>query len=196
MQLEPRLVVEWQTQDDRLRAYEPTREEIARFAPTLAGYYNDDYNRSIMANTVVMSADEVVEHFESLRHTGGKAFLLELNGELLGDADLRHITAKTAEFAILVGQRPQQGKGLGTRFAVMLHALAFGGLGLEQLFISIVPANLPSQHLFAKLGYTPDDTPAARATIDHPSDLTFSLPRTTFGPTHALRLPQIAWTTR
>lgn len=196
MQLEPRLVVEWHTQDERLRAYEPTREEIARFAPTLAGYYNDDYNRSMMANTVVMSAAEVIEYFESLRHTGSKAFLLELNGELLGDADIRHITAKTAEFAILVGQRPQQGKGLGTRFAIMLHALAFRGLGLEQLFISIVPANLPSQRLFAKLGYAPDNTPAARASIDHPSDLTFSLPRTTFDPAQAPHLPQITWTTR
>jgi RimJ/RimL family protein N-acetyltransferase len=196
MQSEPRLVVEWRTLDDHLRAYEPTREETARWAPTLSAFYNDDYNRSMMANTVAMSADDVVEHFESLRHAGTKAFLLERNGELLGDADLRRITARSAEFAILVGQRPEQGKGIGTRFALMLHALAFRGLGLERIVVSIIPANLPSQRLFAKLGYQNDDSPAARATIDHPSDLTLSLGRAEFETAHASVLDQIAWTVR
>ncbi len=196
MQSEPRLVVEWQTLDDELRAYEPTREETARWAPTLSNYYNDEYNRSMMANTVAMSADDVVEHFDVLRHAGTKAFLLERDGVLVGDADLRRITGKTAEFAILVGQRPEQGKGIGTRFALMLHALAFRGLGLERVVVSIIPANLPSQRLFAKLGYQNDDSPAARATIDHPSDLTLSLGRADFESAHAAALEQIAWKVR
>ena len=165
MNLEPRLVVEWQTPGDRLRAFEPTREEIARVAPLLAAFYNDEYNRSMMANTVTMTTNEVVDHFEGLRRQGGRPFLLERDGVLLGDADLRHITAQTAEFAILIGQRPEQGRGMGTRFSILLHALAFRGLGLERIFISIIPANLPSQRLFAKIGYTRDDSPAARALV-------------------------------
>jgi RimJ/RimL family protein N-acetyltransferase len=196
MNLEPRLVVDWQSASDRLRAFEPTREEIARFAPTLAGYYNDDYNRSMMANTVTMSTDEVVEHFEGLRRKGGRPFLLERNGTLLGDADLRHITAQTAEFAILIGQRPEQGKGIGTRFAILLHALAFRGLGLERIFVSIIPANLPSQRLFAKIGYTRDDSPAARAFADDPTDLTMSMGRATFDNAHAPTLDAIRWSLR
>jgi RimJ/RimL family protein N-acetyltransferase len=194
MNLEPRLVAEWQ--GDRLRAFEPTREEIARFAPMLAGFYNDDYNRSMMANTVAMTDAEVVEHFEGLRRQGGRPFLLERDGVLLGDADLRHITAKTAEFAILIGQRPEQGKGIGTRFAILLHALAFRGLGLERIFVSIIPANQPSQRLFARIGYTSDDTPAARAFADDPTDLTLSLGRATFEAAHEAALEEIRWSLR
>jgi RimJ/RimL family protein N-acetyltransferase len=196
MNLEPRLVVEWQTPGDLLRALEPTREEIARFAPTLAGFYNDEYNRSMMANTVAMTTDEVVEHFEGLRRKGGRPFLLERDGALLGDADLRHLTAQTAEFAILIGQRPEQGKGIGTRFTILLHALAFRGLGLERIFVSIIPANQPSQRLFAKIGYTSDDSQAARAFADDPTDISMSLARTTFEPAYAAAVEQIRWSLR
>jgi len=196
MNLEPRLVVEWQTLNDRLRAYEPTREEIARFAPLLAVFYNDDYNRSMMANTVAMTTNEVVEHFEGLRRQGGRPFLLERDGVLLGDADLRHITAQTAEFAILIGQRPEQGKGMGTRFAILLHTLSFRGLGLERIFISVIPSNLPSQRLFAKIGYTRDDSPAARALADDQTDLTLSMSRVTFENAHAPGIEEIRWSLR
>lgn len=196
MNLEPRLVADWQTQVDHLRAYEPTREETARFAPMMATYYNDAYNRSMLSNTVAMSPDEVKEHFESLRRKGGKPFLLERNGVLIGDADLRHITPKTAEFAILIGQRTLQGKGLGTRFAILLHALAFQGLGLERFFISIIPTNLASQHMFAKLGYQRDDSPTARTFVDEASDFTYSISRTDFETAHASQLPQIRWALR
>jgi RimJ/RimL family protein N-acetyltransferase len=194
MNLEPRLVAEWQ--GHRLRAFEPTREEIAHLAPALAGFYNDDYNRSMMANTVVMTDGEVVEHFEGLRRQGGRPFLLERYGELLGDADLRHITAQTAEFAILIGQRAEQGKGIGTRFAILLHALAFHGLGLERIFVSIIPANQPSQRLFAKMGYTADESAVARAFADDPTDITMSLGRATFEAAHAAVLGEIRWSLR
>jgi len=196
MNLEPRLVVEWQSAGGHLRAFEPTREEVARFAPTLAGFYNDGYNRAMMANTVAMTTDDVVEHFEGLRRNGGRPFVLERDGDLLGDADLRHITAQTAEFAILVGQRPEQGKGIGTRFAILLHALAFRGLSLERILVSILPANVPSQRLFAKIGYTSDDSPAARKFADDPSDLTLSLSRATFEAAHAPALAEIRWSLR
>ena len=194
MNLEPRLVAEWQS--DRLRAFEPTREEIARLSPTLADFYNDDYNRSMMANTVAMTPAEVIEHFEGLRHQGGRPFLLERDGVLLGDADLRHLTAQTAEFAILIGQRPEQGKGIGTRFAILLHALAFRGLGLERIFVSIIPANQPSRRLFAKIGYSADDSPAARAFADDPTGITLSLGRVTFETAHAAALDEIRWSLR
>jgi RimJ/RimL family protein N-acetyltransferase len=194
MNLEPRLVAEWQV--ERLRAFEPTREEITRFSPALAGFYNDDYNRSMMANTVAMTTAEVIEHFEGLRHQGGRPFLLERDGVLLGDADLRHITAKTAEFAILIGQRPEQGKGIGTRFAILLHALAFRGLGLERIFVSIIPANQPSQRLFAKIGYSADDSPAARAFADDPTDITMSCSRAIFEAAHEAALQEIRWSLR
>jgi RimJ/RimL family protein N-acetyltransferase len=196
MDREQRWDVTWRTPDGDLRAYEPTTAELAVAAPTLATYYNDAYNRTMMNNTVAMTAAEIVEHFQSLRGAGGKPFLLERDGELAGDTDLRHLTAKTAEFAILIGRRPEQGKGLGTRFAVLLHAFAFLGLGLDRLYISIIPANLPSQRLFAKLGYQADTCPAARAFADHESDLTLSLGREVFLSAYAPAIAQIRWILR
>jgi RimJ/RimL family protein N-acetyltransferase len=246
----PRWTGSWRTPDACLRAYTPTAQEVARFAPALAAFYNDAYNREMMSNTVAMSPDEVVEHFQSVRAAGGLPFLLEHDGELAGDADFRHLvdmetlegfpslpamvrgrqsrpaphatdmetlegfpslpamvrgrqsrpaphaTGRTAEFAILIGRRPQQSRGWGTRFALLLHALAFGqpGLGLERVFVSIIPANLPSQRLFAKLGYQPDRSPTARAFAEADSDLTLSLGRDAFASLHASALPEMVWT--
>jgi len=193
---EPRWTGSWRTPDACLRAYTPTAQEVARFAPALAAFYNDAYNREMMSNTVAMSPEEVEEHFQSVRAAGGLPFLLEHDGELAGDADFRHLDGETAEFAILIGRRPQQGRGFGTRFALLLHALAFGqpGLGLARVFVSIIPANLPSQRLFAKLGYQPDRSPAARAFAEADSDLTLSLGRDAFASLHASALPEMVWT--
>ena len=70
------------------------------------------------------------------------------------------------------------------------------GLGLERIFVSIIPANLPSQRLFAKIGYARDDSPAARAFADDPTDLTLSMVRTTFEAAHAAALDEIRWSLR
>jgi len=77
-----------------------------------------------------------------------------------------------------------QGKGLGTRFGVMLHAFAFRTLGLRRLYASIIPANAASLRLFAKLGYEADETPAARRYIDDPDDVTLSLTAERFDALH------------
>jgi RimJ/RimL family protein N-acetyltransferase len=196
MRTEERLAATWRRATLELVAFEPTHEEVVRFSPTLAEYYNEPHNRSMMANTVAMTADEVVEHFDLLRRSGGRCFLLESGGELLGDADFRHLGVTSAEFAILVGRRSAQGKGLGLGFATLLHALAFRELGLETVFVAIIPANVASQRLFAKLGYVPDDSPAARAFAEEESDLTFSLCRAAFEARHAEAVAEMKWATR
>lgn len=193
---EQRFSVTWPTPKGVLRAYEPHEAEIVATAPLLAVCYNEAYNRAMMDNSQAMTAGEVVEHYTELRRSGGKAFLLERDGDLVGDADLRHLDGRTAEFAILVGWRPEQGKGLGTRFAILLHAFAFTRYELERIFVSIIPANIPSQRLFAKLGYQPDDSAAARAFADRPSDLTFSLARADFVAAHGAVMPEITWAFR
>jgi RimJ/RimL family protein N-acetyltransferase len=95
---------------------------------------------------------------------------------LVGDADIRHIAGgETGEFAIMIGNRDLQGRGLGMRFAVMMHAFAFRRLGLRRVHVSIIPDNAPSRRLFEKLGYEHDDRPEARAFADNQTDLTMSL---------------------
>ena len=80
----------------------------------------------------------------------------------------------------MIGGRASQGRGLGTRFALMLHAFGYDVLGLERIYISVIPANAASRRLFEKLGYQPDDSPEARALIDEETDLTMSLARSAF----------------
>jgi RimJ/RimL family protein N-acetyltransferase len=191
-----RLFATLRTADLELAAFEPTHDEIVRASPLLAGFYNDPYNRSMMANTVTMSADEVVVHFDSLEQAGGRPFLLTVDGRIVGDADFRHVCATTAELAILVGERALQGKGMGLAFGILLHALAFRSLALERVFVSIIPENVPSQRLFAKLGYTADDSEPARAFADEASDLTFSVDRVAFEAKHGAVAAEVAWRAR
>jgi RimJ/RimL family protein N-acetyltransferase len=172
--------VEWRQGDELLAAVEPTAAELARAAPVLAGHYNDDHNRRMMAHEETLDAAEVAAYYGELRAEGGRPFLLERDGALMGDADLRNLDGPSGEFAIMVGARAAQGRGLGTRYAVMLHAFAFGVLGLERLYMSVIPANAASRRLFDKLGYEVDDSAEARDYADDETDVTMSIDRARF----------------
>jgi len=168
--------VSWNGSDGQLEAREPTRPEVEAAAARLSGWYNEEHNRSMMSNDEEMDPDDVGDHFDSVWKEGGRNFLLYAEGRLMGDADLRHVdpATHTGEFAILIGERNVQGRGYGTRFALMLHALAFTALGFERIYVSIIPANRGSLRLFEKLGYERDDSPAARSYIDEDDDVTMS----------------------
>jgi RimJ/RimL family protein N-acetyltransferase len=186
--------VSWDASDGRLAACEPTERDVAAAAARLSGWYNEDHNRSMMSNEDVMDVDEVCEHFEGVWEEGGRNFLLYADDRLLGDADLRHVDSAThtAEFAILIGERRVQGRGYGTRFAIMLHALAFEKLGFERIYVAIIPANRGSLRLFEKLGYQRDDSPAARAYIDEDDDVTMSFGRDDFRRRHGDTVAHLA----
>lgn len=192
----PRLFASLRTADLELAAFEPTAHEIVHASSLLAGFYNDPHNRAMMANTVAMTADDVVLHFGSLGRSGGRPFLLAVDGKTVGDADFRHISVTTAEFAILVGERSLQGMGLGLGFGILLHALAFQAFALERVFVSIIPQNVASLRLFAKLGYTADDSELARSFVDDASDLTFSLGREAFEGKHGGVAHRVVWRVR
>jgi ribosomal-protein-alanine N-acetyltransferase len=173
--------VEWKQGEETLTAIEPTTEELDRAAPELAAFYNDSHNRAMMAHASdAYTAADVVAYYRQLRAEAGRPFLLFHDGVLMGDADFRNLEGRAGEFAIMIGGRATQGRGLGTRFGLMLHVFGFAVLGLEQIYVSVIPANTASRRLFEKLGYQIDDSPAARAFIDEESDLTMSLARATF----------------
>jgi [ribosomal protein S5]-alanine N-acetyltransferase len=183
--------VEWRQGDETLTAIEPTTEELGRAAPELAAFYNDSHNRAMMAHeTDAYVAADVIAYYEELRAETGRPFLLFQGGVLMGDADFRNIEGRAGEFAIMIGGRATQGRGLGTRFGLMLHAFGYGVLGLERIYISVIPANTASRRLFEKLGYQIDDSPEAREFIDEESDLTMSLGRSTFE--HAREAERVA----
>ena len=180
-----RFAIELADGEARLRACEPTRAQVAASAPLLAAFYNDPHNRTMLGHAADLTAADVVAHYRRLAGDGARAFLLEHDGRLVGDADLRHIDRGRAELAILVGDRAAQGRGLGTRFAIMVHAFAFRALGLRRIYASIIPANAASLRLFQKLGYERDDSPEARRTIDAPDDVTLSIAAERFHALHA-----------
>ena len=186
MKKSPLWAVEWKQGEETLTAIEPTTEELDRAAPELAAFYNDSHNRAMMAHeSDAYTAADVIAYYQQLRAEEGRPFLLFLDGALLGDADFRNLEGRVGEFAIMIGGRATQGRGLGTRFGLMLHAFGYDVLGLERIYISVIPANTASRRLFEKLGYQIDDSPEAREYIDEESDLTMSLASTTFAGARA-----------
>ncbi|HVR61288.1 MAG TPA: GNAT family N-acetyltransferase [Polyangia bacterium] len=168
--------IEWRGPDgERLRAREPTAVEVRVAAPTLAAFYNEPHNQRMLTNTCDLTAGEVGDHFAAVLAEGGRAFLLTEGDRLIGDADLRGVTATDAELAILIGDRGRQGQGLGTRFGIMLHAFAFEVLRLGAVYAAVSAENAASLRLFTRLGHRADDGARARRCADALSDVTSSV---------------------
>jgi ribosomal-protein-alanine N-acetyltransferase len=187
---QPGFQVEWSTPHGQLRALEPTLAEVARHAGVLAAAYNDPHNAPLLGHTERLEEADVLDHYRSLLDQGAHPFLLFCDDALVGDGDLRGISDGAAEFAFLIAAPAAQGKGLGTRFATMIHALGFGPLALDRIYASIVPANTASRRVFEKLGYEVDDSPAARAYADD-GDLVMAIDRPRFSHQHAAEIARL-----
>ena len=154
-----------------LSAVRPTIDEVHVHADALAAAYNDPRNSALLGNTQTMSRGDVVEHYEALL-ADAHPFLLFNEGVLAGDADIRG----GDEFAFLIAAPSQQGKGLGTRFATMIHVFAFRELELAALYASVIPANVASRRVFEKLGYRE----VAEPDRGDPGDVVLRIDRATF----------------
>ncbi|HOO39022.1 MAG TPA: GNAT family protein [Deltaproteobacteria bacterium] len=179
-----------------LRVFEPTQAEVLAAAPLLAAFYNDSHNSAMLTNTCEMTAPEVVETHQTLRANGGRTFLLEQDGVLMGDADFRNITGSEAEFAILIGSRTQQSRGLGTRFAAMMHIAALRVFGFKRVYATIIPMNIASRRMLEKLGYQPDQSSRAASFTDTEDDIAMSIDWAQFKRSHAELLTQVVITAR
>jgi RimJ/RimL family protein N-acetyltransferase len=192
----PGLRIEWATDVGKLVAIEPQLDEVAVHAVELAAGYNEPENARHMGHDERISELEVVEHYAMMLEEGARSFLLYLDGTLVGDADLRGKRNGAAEFAFMIAARNQQGKGLGTKFALMVHAYAFAVVGLERVYASIAPGNRASRRVFEKLGYAVDDGPEARAFADEAGDVMMVINRATFERAHTVALAQVRITPR
>ena len=172
-------------------ALEATLDEFAQHAKQLSYGYNEPRNAELMGHTFAISPAEVVESYRDGIAAGMRAFLLFDAGALAGDGDLRGLRNGNAEFAFMIAMPEAQGKGLGTRFAKMIHTLGFRELALHQIYASVVPHNHASRRVFEKLGYVVDDSPAARAYADEPGDVTLALDRATFEQRNGDAIAQI-----
>ncbi len=182
--------MEWATDAGLLTVIEPTDDELAPHVDALVAAYNDPRNASLLGHTSDLCADDVRDHYISLRTTGAHPVLFQCDGVLAGDGDLRGVGAGIAEFAFLIAAPSQQGRGLGTRFATMVHAYAFGTLQLARVYASVIPTNVASLRVFEKLGYTFDSSATAREFADE-GDLTLSIGREQFSAQHAAAMAAI-----
>jgi RimJ/RimL family protein N-acetyltransferase len=183
--------IDWTSDAGQLSAFEPTLDEVATNADALARGYNEPRNAELMGHTEPIGPEEVVELFEDAAAEGVRSFLLFHAGEFAGDGDLRGIHDGTAEFAFMIGAPSAQGKGLGTRFATMIHLFGFTTLGLQRIYASIVPQNVASRRVFEKLGYQLDTSSTARSYADEPGDDVLSIDRTAFEAVASAALAQI-----
>lgn len=172
--------IDWHCEAGHLVAIEPTAAELAHYSTALSDGYNDPKNAPLMGHTQTITPLEVVESYNDSIASGMRAFILLVDGAFAGDADLRNIRGLTAEFAFMIATPSAQGKGLGTRFATMIHAFGFGHLRLDCIYASVVPENTASKRVFEKLGYRIDNSFVAREYAEEPGDIVLSLPRTRF----------------
>lgn len=183
--------LEWSTDVGLLVAVEPSPAEVASHAAALAAGYNDPANARLMGHAEAISPEEVVEQYVEAAEDGARSFLLFCERALVGDGDLRHLRGGAAEFAFMIAAPQLQGKGLGTRFATMIHAFAFHTLGLDHVYASVMPDNTASRRVFEKMGYVRDDSPAARAFADEPGDVVLAIDRPAFERVAGARLADI-----
>lgn len=172
-----------------LRLYTPSAADVRRHAGRLAEFYNDPHNRAMMGHSAEHTAEDVIALYtdpspDTLR------FLIEAEGRLLGDADLRHIEPArgTAEYAVMIGEPAAQGRGWGTQVSIMAAGLAFRELGLRRLYLSVGPANAAGRRCYEKVGYRLDPSAAAAARRDQPDDLVMSITPRALAIAHGGRL--------
>lgn len=187
----PGFRIDWSTPQGELMALEPRLDEVAHHVSVLAAAYNDPHNAPLLGHASQISESEVLDHYESLASQGAHAFLLFCDGVLAGDGDVRGIDGGAAEFAFMIAAPAAQGKGLGTRFATMIHAFAFQQLSISRMYASIVPTNSASRRVFEKLGYVLDASTEGRAFADDIGDITMMIDRTTFEQRNADAIAQI-----
>jgi len=186
-----RFRIEWAGAGGVLVAAQPTGKEVSAHAAELAAAYNDAHNSAMMANTIRFSEADVVLHYEAMEQEGARQFFFYEGASFVGDGDVRNIAGGAAELAILIASRHAQGKGLGTRFALLLHLLAFRELALERLYVTILPENAASRRLFERIGHRVDTSPEARAYVDDERDVSMSIAKDEFEREHAAALAEV-----
>ena len=182
----------WRTPLGALWARVATAADLAVHAPALARAYSDPANMRLLGHIGTLTVEDVLEHYARLDDEHGNGLLLFRDGALAGDADIRGVTMHGAElvgeFAFLIGAPKEQGKGLGTAFAIMVHTFAFRDAGLARLYASILPDNNASRRVFEKLGYHVD---AGDHGIGDEGDVVMSIDAATFLHQHAAAVADI-----
>lgn len=81
--------------------------------------------------------------------------ICNLKGMVLGLIDLFDFDPKNLRvgMGIVVNQKINRNKGVGTEAVEILTSYAFSVLGMRQVYANVLEENAPSIHLFSKLGF-------------------------------------------
>lgn len=120
-------------------------------AEPLYGVYDEEYTREDVVQFVENQQRYSLAENEQLR-----LMICSHEGERLGCVDLTECDGKKASVSILIFDFDNRRKGFAEN-ALRLVVDYAKSLGLQTLYASIFPGNLPSISLFKKFGFEPVD---------------------------------------
>jgi RimJ/RimL family protein N-acetyltransferase len=175
-----RVELRWERDGLSLVAVEPDDALVATHAATLTRWYDAPENASMMGGSGAMTEADTRDYWAELREAGGRGFLYFVDDALTGDTDLRSFghdpsVGPFAEFALMIGDTAQKGRGLGRALAEMIHVFAFRELRLARLYVQPKPENVRVRRMEASMGYERDEGPVARALADDEHAITQSI---------------------
>ena len=116
-------------------------------AEPLYGVYDEEYSREDVVQFVENQQNYSLAETEQLR-----LMICSHNGERLGAVDLTEYDGKKASVSILIFDLSNRRKGFASN-ALQLTSEYAASLGIETLYATICPENLPSINLVKKAGF-------------------------------------------
>ncbi|GFP76419.1 GNAT family N-acetyltransferase [Clostridium fungisolvens] len=111
----------------------------------------------MMTDQIYEYSKEKVDNYfnERTKDCNRKIFAITVDGEAIGEVQIKHINYLTKEGSLsvhLIGDSVK-GKGYGTEAERLIIEYAFKNLGLNTLYADVVHRNTRSQHIMEKLGF-------------------------------------------
>lgn len=138
----------------RLRRVEPARDTDDRYR-----WINDPVAAEWLAmRPSRVSRDEVRSYLEETAKSAASMveFAVEtLDGRHIGGTTLRNFNhvARSAEFAILIGEADYRGKGYGTDVAQLMLRIGFEEFNLNRIYLTAYAPNVGAIRAYEKAGY-------------------------------------------
>ena len=133
-------------------------------AGMLEWMHDDEINKNFRFYAKEMTeekAQKFIEdsHIDAAHKRNIHLAIADENDEYLGTISLKNIDweAKTAEYAISL-RRMAQGKGIALDATQELIQYAFCTLGLNRIYLNVLPANQRAVHLYEKCGFQYEGT--------------------------------------
>jgi RimJ/RimL family protein N-acetyltransferase len=138
----------------RLRRVEPVRDLEDRYR-----WMNDpEVARYLGMRPQRLSREEIRNYLE--RCAASAADVLEfavetLDGRHIGGCTLRNFNhvARSAEFAIVIGEAGYRGRGYGTATTRLMVEVGFAALNLNRIWLTVHEANLAGIRAYEKAGF-------------------------------------------